>query len=127
MPLGIEIGLGTGHIVLDGDLAPLPQSGASCATPKFRSMPIVAKWSPTSATAEHLVLLCFSGIVFLDRIARTRYVDAVCCYRPCSVVCRSVTLVSHAKTAEPIEMPFGFRSRVVHGNHALDWAPDPQW
>jgi len=41
----------------------------------------------------------------LDRIARTTYVDAVYCYRP-SVVCRSVTLVSSAKTAEPIEMPF---------------------
>jgi len=38
---------------------------------------------------------------------RTTYVDAACCYRPSSVVCRSVTLVSPAKTAEQIEMPFG--------------------
>ena len=48
---------------------------------------------------------------FLDRIARTVHVDAVYCYRPSSVVClsvgRSVTLVSPAKAAEPIEMPFG--------------------
>jgi len=47
----------------------------------------------------------------LARIARTTYVDTVYCYRPTSVLCRSVgrffTLVSPAKTAEPIEMPFG--------------------
>ena len=52
----------------------------------------------------------------------TTYVDAVYSYRPSSVVCRSVTLVSPAKTIEPIEMPFG-----VYG---LGWAqgvqnPDP--
>jgi len=36
-----------------------------------------------------------------------------------------VTLVSPAKTAEPIEMPFGLRTWVVPGNHVLDWGPDP--
>jgi len=49
--------------------------------------------------------------IFLDRIARTTYVGAVYCYRPSAVVCRSVgrsvTLLSPAKTAAPIEMPFG--------------------
>jgi len=35
------------------------------------------------------------------------YLNAAYCYRPSSVVCRSVTIVSPAKTAEPIEMPFG--------------------
>jgi len=29
----------------------------------------------------------------------------------------SVTLVSPAKTAEPIEMPFGLRTRMGPGNH----------
>ena len=29
MPLGREVGLGPGHIVLDGDSAPLPQTGHS--------------------------------------------------------------------------------------------------
>jgi len=39
-------------------------------------------------------------------------------------VCQSVTLVSPAKTAEPIEMPLGLRSRVGPGNHVLDGSPD---
>jgi len=45
------------------------------------------------------------------------YVDAAYCYQPSSVhVCRSDTLVSPTKTAEPIEMPFGLRTRVGPGN-----------
>ena len=54
---------------------------------------------------------------------RTRYVDAAYYYRPSSVVClnvgRSVTAVSLAKTAEPIEMPFGIWTRVSPRNHVL--------
>ena len=39
---------------------------------------------------------------------------------------RSVTLiVSPAKMAEPIEMPFGLRIRVGPGNHVLDGGPNP--
>jgi len=34
-------------------------------------------------------------------------------------VCRSVTRVSSAKTAEPIEIPFELRTRVGPGNHVL--------
>jgi len=41
-----EVGLGSGHIVLDGDPAP------TAAPPHFRPMTIVAKRSPISATAE---------------------------------------------------------------------------
>jgi len=37
----------------------------------------------------------------------------------CLSVCRSVTLVSRAKTAEPIEMSFWFRIRVGPRNHVL--------
>ena len=44
-----------------------------------------------------------------------------------TVVCPSVTLVSPAKTAEPIEMPFGLRTWVGPRNHVLDRGPDPQW
>ena len=40
LPPGMEVGLGHGYIVLDGDPAPPTQKGA---TPNFRPMPIVAK------------------------------------------------------------------------------------
>jgi len=53
----------------------------------------------------------------------TTYVDVAYCYRPSRVVCRSVclsvTLVSPAKMAPTIDMPFGFRTRVGPRNHAL--------
>jgi len=70
----------------------------------------------------------FDNFLLLDRIARNAYVDAVYCYRPSSVVSvgRSVTLASPGKTAEPIEMPFGLRTRVGPGNRVLDCGPDSQ-
>jgi len=55
MKLGIEVGLGPGHIVLDGDPALPPQRGTTPA--HFRPMSIVAKRSPISATAQ--LLFCF--------------------------------------------------------------------
>jgi len=36
-----------------------------------------------------------------------------------------VSLVSLAKMAEPIEMPFGLRTLAGPGNHVLDGGPDP--
>ena len=52
MPLGTKVGLGPGNIVLDADSAPpLPRA----QPPNFWHMSIVAKWSPISATAEHLL------------------------------------------------------------------------
>ena len=53
------------------------------------------------------------------------YVHAVYCYRPSSVVCLTVTLVSPTKTAEPIEMPFRLRTREDPRNHVLDGGPGP--
>ena len=50
MPLGTKVGLGPGHTVLDINPAP-PKEGQ----PPFRPVSIVAKRSPISATAEHLV------------------------------------------------------------------------
>ena len=41
MALDIEVGVGPGHIVLDGDTAPLPQKGGRAAN--FRPIFIVAK------------------------------------------------------------------------------------
>jgi len=52
MPLGKEVGLGLGHTVLDGD--PVGNQPPTLAPPHFRSIPIVAKRSPISATAELL-------------------------------------------------------------------------
>jgi len=58
-----------------------------------------------------------------------QYEDAVYCYQTSSVVCHSVgwslTLVSPAKMAELIEMPFGLMTCVGPGNHVLDRGPDP--
>jgi len=56
MPLGVEVGFGPGHIVLDG--APVLPYGKGHSSPPpqlFRPMSIAAKRSPISATAE---LLC---------------------------------------------------------------------
>jgi len=53
MPLGKEVGLGPGHIVLDGD--PVGTQPPQQPLPSFRPMSIVAKWSPISATAEILL------------------------------------------------------------------------
>ena len=57
----------------------------------------------------------------------TTYVDVdYCCS---SVVCQSVistvTVVSPAKIAEPVEMPLGLWTRVSPRNHVLDGGPDP--
>ena len=41
------------------------------------------------------------------------------------LICQSVTLLSPAKTAERVEMPFGLRTQVGPENHVLDGGPDP--
>ena len=41
MKLGMQVGLGPGHIVLDGNPALSPQRDAA---PNFRPMLVVAKW-----------------------------------------------------------------------------------
>jgi len=53
MALGMEVGLGPGHIVLDGDQLSATESGTAVSS-TFRHMSIVAKRSPISATAELL-------------------------------------------------------------------------
>jgi len=55
----------------------------------------------------------------------TTYLDAGYCYRPSVAVCWSVTIVSPAKTSEPIEMPFVGSTRVGQGNHVLDEVQNP--
>ena len=69
------------------------------------------------------------SIIIKPHRSYTTYVDAAYYYRPSSVVCRSVsisfTLVSPAKTAGPIEMPFGLWTRVGPQKHVLDGAQIP--
>jgi len=55
MPLGTEVCLGPGDIVLDGD--PVSPHGKGALSPAFRPMSIVAKRSPISAIAELLLKL----------------------------------------------------------------------
>ena len=52
MALGMEVGLGPGHTVLDGDPATLPKKGAELS-PNFRPISIVAK--RLDASKCHLV------------------------------------------------------------------------
>ena len=60
MPLGMEVDLSPGHIVLDR--AQLhPRQKVAQQTLSFRSMSIVAKRSPISATVE--LLSCVTYIV----------------------------------------------------------------
>jgi len=61
MPLGKEVGLGPGHIVLDGD--PVATQAPHSSTPHFRPKPIVAKRSPISATDELLAL--YKSFIYL--------------------------------------------------------------
>jgi len=53
MPLGTEVGLGPGHIVLDGDPAPHPTKRCKAAL-TFQAVSIVAQRSPISTTAVFL-------------------------------------------------------------------------
>jgi len=72
-----------------------------------------------------------SPLVIIRPHRTTTYVDAAYSYRPTSVVCRSVcqsvTLMSPAKTAAPIELPFGLRTWVGPGEPCIRWGPDPPW
>ena len=65
MPLGTEVGLGPGDIVLNG--AQLSPTKKGARPPNFRSMSIVAKRSPISATAELLFVITSTkaGYVFV--------------------------------------------------------------
>ena len=66
---------------------------------------------------------CF--VYFLGHIAVLRtYMRPIVTDR---VVSRSVTVVSPAKMAELIEMPFALRTRVDPVNHVIDGDPDPPW
>jgi len=88
IPLGKVLGLGPaspGHIMLDGD--PVGTQPPTVAPPHFRPMPIVAKRSPISATAELLSImysLLDYTFYYSDYIFRLNYALKFYCalYRP---------------------------------------------
>jgi len=49
------------------------------------------------------------------------------CLSVCLTLCQSVTLVSLAKTAETIKLPFGFRTRVGPMTHVMHEVQMPTW
>jgi len=89
---------------------------------------------PCAAAMRTYVKLLWP-LVIIRPHRSTTYIDAACCYRPSSVVCpsvghrlsvcRYVTLVSPAKTAEPIEMPFGLWARLGPMNYVLEGVQIP--
>ena len=84
-----------------------------------------------ASAASHTALETIFFLLFYAYISLlsyyNSYVNAAYCYRPSSVVCRSVclfvTLESPAKTAEPIEMSFGLWARMRPRNPVLDGSP----
>jgi len=71
----------------------------------------------SSSTNGHLKEGTLFGCI---AVLCTMYVDANYCYRPSSVVCLSVTVVSLAKTAELFEMLFGLWTWMGPGKHVLN-------
>jgi len=67
MPLGTEVGLGPGDIVLEWDLAPTSERGTA-APSAFRPMSIVAKRSPILATTELLVTYTGSKVLIVAHL-----------------------------------------------------------
>jgi len=77
MPLGTEVGLVPGDIVLDGDRAAPTERGT--VAPTFWSISIVAKRSPISATAE-LLFLRLTHLSELLRFIKISSVDRDICF-----------------------------------------------
>jgi len=69
MPLGTEVDLGPGHIVLDGDPAP-PAKGAQHPSPLFGRC-LLWPWSLISATAE-LLFVVDNVVLSTSRIISTK-------------------------------------------------------
>ena len=68
MPLGTEVGLGPGDIVLDGDPAPPRKGAAGYSSPPLFGPCLLWPQSPISGTAKLLLLfLSFSLLSFLIR------------------------------------------------------------
>jgi len=108
MALGMEVGLGPGHIVLDGDSAPPPPKGAQ--SPNFRPISIVAKRLDVSG------YLCLGDIV-LDGVPA-----------PPPLKGHSPQFSVHVRcgqTARWTKMPLGMEVGLGPGVFVLDGDPAP--
>jgi len=83
MPLGMEVDLSPGHIVLDGDPAP----------PPFRPMSVVDKRSPISAAAEHLFVLFAADVTVTFNACLSLY---LCMHTGNSTSCLSCCVINVA-------------------------------
>jgi len=79
------------------------------AAPSFLPMSIVAKWSPISATAEHLLVF---GRPFVKQFAL--YYRSVVCLSVCLSVL-TLTLVYCGQTAGQIKMKLGMQVGLCPG------------
>jgi len=132
MPLGREVVLGPVHIVLDGEPASLPKGAQP---PNFRSMSIVTKRSPISATADICAASLTSSATLgsldialrLSVFGRPFVKRFALCYR--TVVCLpvlsvlSVTLVYCGQTVAWIRMPLGIEVGISPSHIVLDGDP----
>jgi len=84
MPLGREVGLCTGLIVLYGN--PAPPQKRSTAAPSFWPISILAKRLPISAAAEHLYLfvsfrlLLFHVFTYVTNVYGKNFAYCICYY-----------------------------------------------
>ena len=86
MKLGMQVGLGPGHIVIDGDRAPLPQRGTA---PNFPPISVVAKWLDGSRSHGREVGLGPSDIVLDgDPAPLPKNGDRAPNFRPSSIVAK---------------------------------------
>jgi len=72
-------------------------------------------------------IVAYVQFLIPDRIAvLCTYIDAAYCYRPSSMVCQSVAVVSPAKMAEPMEMLFGLWDRELK-EPCIRWGSRTPW
>jgi len=102
------------------------QSYSPCGANVLSCGRIGATWQirlnrPSAAAMRPYVKLLWPLVIIVVLVRphrSTMYADASCCYRPSSVVCRSVyrspALVSPAK---PTKMPFGLSAGMGPRNH----------
>jgi len=96
MPLGTEVGLGPGDVVLDGD--PSPRKGAQQPPPHF-SARVYCGW-PNGRPSRQLLSSC--TIIILLRVSFDRQTAQVCSYRNTLAVHLSSVTKAYLSTAHGI-------------------------